>query len=134
MIEGEKQSVLRGGPEVGFRNVEIDDFDREVGIFSTQISRSVGSPSDGTWNPANRNAGATFPDATPKRAGSPKNAGKNLTYQNGPHFRLFFPKSMEMMGEDRNKEPISNDFTNVAPLFSFVWRMHEKRKNRVTSP
>ena len=96
------QSVLRGGPEVGFRNVEIDDFDREVGIFSTQISRSVGSPSDGTWNPANRNAGATFPDATPKKPGSPKYAGKNLTHQNGSHFRHFFPKSMDLMGEDRN--------------------------------
>ena len=32
------QSVLRGGPEVGFRDVEIDDFDREVGIFLAQIS------------------------------------------------------------------------------------------------
>ena len=35
------QSVLRGGPEVGFRDVQIDDFDREVGIFLAQISRSV---------------------------------------------------------------------------------------------
>ena len=96
------QSVLRGGPEVGFRDVEIDDFDREVGIFLAQSSRSVGSPSDGTWNPANRNAGATFPDATPKRAGSPKYAGKKLTHPKCGHFRLFFSKSMEMMGGDRN--------------------------------
>jgi len=61
------QSVLRGGPEVGFRDVEIDDFDREVGIFLAQISLSVGSPPDGIWNPTNRNPGATFPDPTPKK-------------------------------------------------------------------